>query len=90
MFIIWHGDVLNVDGVEVPLNDWEAGENIELQIFVDKKLVEVFVNGGKYCVSRQVREEHIKGDQIAFTSLGGTARLVSLKGWKMKSIIQHQ
>lgn len=85
LFIIWHGDVLNVDGVKVPIKEWETGEYIELQIFVDKKFVEVFVNGGKYCVSRQVREEHIKGDRITLTSLGGTARLVSFKGWKMKN-----
>ena len=86
LFIVWSGDVLNIDGVKVPIKDWKPGRQLELQIFVDKKLVEVFIDGGKYCVTRQVREENVKGDFIALTSLGGTAKLVSLEGWKLKAI----
>ncbi len=85
LFIVWSGDVLNIDGVKVPLKDWTPGRQLELQIFVDKKLVEIFIDGGKYCVTRQVREENVKGDFIALTSLGGTAKRVSLEGWKLKS-----
>jgi beta-fructofuranosidase len=84
--IAWHGDVLNVDGLKVPIREWENGQNLELQIFIDKKFVEVFVNGGRYCISRQVREEHVKGEHIALTSLGGTAKLLSFEGWKLTSI----
>ncbi len=86
LFIVWSGDVLNIDGVKVPIKDWKPGRQLELQIFVDKKLVEVFIDGGKYCVTRQVREENVKGDFIVLTSLGGTAKLVSLDGWKLKAI----
>ncbi|PHN03775.1 glycoside hydrolase family 32 protein [Flavilitoribacter nigricans] len=84
--IIWHGDVLNVDGVPVPIREWEPGQPLEMQIFVDKKFVEVFVNGGKYCISRQVQEDHLKGKHIALTSLGGTARLISFEAWKLLGI----
>ncbi|MEZ4851360.1 MAG: GH32 C-terminal domain-containing protein, partial [Bacteroidia bacterium] len=62
------------------------GENLKMQIFIDKKFVEVFVNGGKYCITRQVREEVVKGDRIALTSLGGTGKLISLEAWKLKAI----
>ena len=86
LFIIWHGDVLNVDGVKVPIKEWKHGENLKMQIFIDKKFVEVFVNGGKYCITRQVREEVVKGDRIALTSLGGTGKLISLEAWKLKAI----
>jgi sucrose-6-phosphate hydrolase SacC (GH32 family) len=75
-----------VDGVIVPIADWKPEDSIELQIFVDKKIVEVFVDGGKYCISRQVREENVKGEYIALTSLGGTAKLVSLEAWKLAAI----
>ena len=84
--IVWSGDLLKVDGLNVPIKDWKQGKLLELQIFVDKKIVEVFVNGGQYCVSRQVREENVKREHIALTSLGGTAKLVSFEGWKLKSV----
>lgn len=84
--IVWSGDLLIVDGVHIPIKEWTTGDKLLLEVFVDKKSVEIFVNGGKYCVSRQVREGHIKGDYLALTSLGGTAKLVSLEGWKMKKI----
>ena len=84
--IVWSGDLLNVDGVKVPIEEWNKAESINLQVFIDKKMVEVFVNGGKYCVSRQVREENVKGKYIALTSLGGTAKLLSLEAWKLASI----
>jgi beta-fructofuranosidase len=84
--IVWSGNLLNVDGVMVPIEEWNYENPIEMQIFVDKKIVEVFVDGGKYCISRQVREENVKGEYIALTSLGGTAKLVSLDAWKLKEI----
>lgn len=84
--IVWSGDLLNVDGVKVPIEEWNQAESIDLHVFIDKKMVEVFVNGGKYCISRQVREENVKGKYIALTSLGGTAKLVSLEAWKLTSI----
>jgi sucrose-6-phosphate hydrolase SacC (GH32 family) len=86
--IFWSGDLLKVDQVEVPITDWEKGETLDLQIFVDKKFVEVFAQGGRYCITRQVREEHIRGDHMALTSLGGTAKLMSFKAWHMAKIQQ--
>lgn len=86
--IVWSGDVLNVDGVQVPLDDWVSGQNLKLQVFVDKKFVEVFVNGGTHCVSRQVQEEFVKGDHVALSSLGGTGRLVLLAAWTLSAIKQ--
>jgi len=86
LFIVWSGDVLNVDGVTVPIKEWKNEDRLSMQIFIDKQLVEVFINEGRYCVSRKVRAENIKGDHIALTRLGGTARLISLKAWELKTI----
>lgn len=86
LFITWSGNMLNVDGVKVPMEDWQPGNELQMQVFVDKMLVEVFINDGKYCVSRQVRREHIKGDRVTLTSLGGTAQLVSMDAWDLKRI----
>lgn len=84
--IVWSGETLNVDGVEVPIREWAPGQPLRLQILVDKKFVEVFVNDGRYCITRQLREEHIGGKQVALTSLGGTAKLLSFAGWKLRSL----
>lgn len=83
LFINWSGDVLNVDGQHVPIEEWTPGDLLRMQIFIDKELVEIFVNDGRHCISRKVPREHIRGDRVALTSLGGTARLVSLKAWKL-------
>jgi beta-fructofuranosidase len=85
LFIVWTGNTINVDGVTIPM-EWEPGRSIQLQIFIDKQLVEVFINGGKYCISRQVAAENIKGDHISLTSLGGTARLLSLTAWELQAV----
>lgn len=84
--IVWSGNLLNVDGIKVQIEEWNIEEAIDLHIFIDKKIVEIFVNGGKYCISRQLREENVKGKHIALTSLGGTSKLLSLEAWKLKSI----
>jgi len=84
--ITWSGNILNVDGVRVPIEGWEKSKTLELHVFVDHKIVEVFVNEGRYCISRQVEEENIKGKHVALTSLGGTARLLSLQAWELGSI----
>ncbi len=86
--IFWSGNALNVDGVVVPMPDWQPDESLELRIFIDKKFVEVFANGGKHCITRQVREENVKGDHIALTSLGGTAILKSFQAWPLRPINQ--
>ncbi len=86
MFITWSGDVLNVDGVKVPISDWKPGHTLKLQIFLDKQLAEIFINNGRECVSRKVPAVNITGDRISLTSLGGTATLTSLKAWELKSI----
>jgi beta-fructofuranosidase len=86
LFIIWSGDFINIDGVRIPINEWDQGGSLQMQIFIDKQLVEIFINGGRYCVSRKVRRENIKGEHIALTTLGGTAKLTSFEAWKLKSI----
>ncbi len=46
------------------------------------------VDGVRYCISRQVREENVAGRYVALTSLGGTAKVASLEAWRLGSIKQ--
>lgn len=84
--IVWSGNILNVDGIKVQIEEWNNEEAIDLHIFVDKKIVEIFVNDGKYCISRQLSEKNVKGKHIVLTTLGGTSKLLSLEAWKLKPI----
>ena len=86
LFIMWSGDVINIGGVKVPVKEWKQGDSLQLQIFIDKQLVEVFVNGGRYCISQKVKSDYIKGDHVALTSLGGHAKLNWLEAWQLKTI----
>lgn len=86
LYILWSGNVLNIDGVKVPIENWQASESLKLHIFIDKQLVEVFINGGRYCVSRKLKRQYIKGDHVALTRLGGHATLKSLDAWTLNPI----
>jgi beta-fructofuranosidase len=86
LYIMWSGNEINVDGVRIPVKEWSPGKPLQLQVFVDRVYVEVFINGGRYCVTRKVMEKNIKGDHVALTRLGGHAALLSLEAWKLKTI----
>jgi beta-fructofuranosidase len=86
LYMMWSGNEINVDGVRVPIKEWKQGDPLHLQIFVDKLYVETFINGGRYCVSRKVKQQNVKGDYVALTRLGGHAILSGLEAWKLKSL----
>jgi beta-fructofuranosidase len=87
MYIMWSGNEINVDGIRIPVKEWSPGKPLQLQVFVDRVYVEVFINGGRYCVTRKIMEKNIKGDHVALTRLGGRAVLNALEAWKLKTII---
>ena len=77
---------LNLDRVtEVPL-ELGRGENaLELRVFLDKSVMEIFANGGRMSASRVIyppREDRA----LALFAEGGTATVRSLDVWQMKHI----
>ena len=74
---------LRLGTTEAPLNiaDFPAGEDIELRIFVDKYLVEVFVNDRQAIVASHA-DYHGKPDLNAFT-VGAPTTLKSVEIWKL-------
>jgi len=77
------GDVVR-DVRELPLR-LGAGEPLELHIFVDGSVLEVFTNGGRYHAARvyPTREDALG---VALYARGGRGRLQSLDVWAMESI----
>ena len=60
-------------------------EPLELRVFVDRSIVEVFVNG-KQCVAARVYPERADSTGIAFRSQGAQSELERLDVWEMRSI----
>ena len=75
--------ILQVGDVKAPF-ELKAGERAELRVFIDKNLVEVFVNDRQAAVS--ARQSAPKNQGIQLFSKGGEVEVKELKCWKMKSI----
>ena len=58
---------------------------MELRVFVDRSVVEVFVNG-RQCVAVRVYPEGDNSTGVALRSQGNTSQLLSLDAWQMQSI----
>lgn len=61
------------------------GELLKLRIFIDKSVVEVFVND-KQCVAMRVYPGLSESTGVSICSKGQDSKLNSLNAWKMKSI----
>ena len=60
-------------------------EPLELRVFVDRSVVEVFVNG-RQCVAVRVYPERDDSVGVMLRSQGVASRLMSLDAWQMQSI----
>ena len=76
---------LNVAGTEVPLALAPLSKTLTLHVFVDKSVLEVFINDGETSVTRvEYPGEEDLGVSV-FAEDGGVT-LTSLEAWEMKSI----
>ena len=60
-------------------------ETINLRIFIDKSVLEVFVNGVQ-CLSVRVYPSLKNSTGVSLRSQGTDAELISLNSWQMKNI----
>ncbi len=65
----------------------DSDEPLTLRVFVDRSVVEVFVNG-KQCVALRVYPEREDSLGVSFRSQGRDATLRSLNAWQMKRVFQ--
>jgi beta-fructofuranosidase len=82
-----YGQTLDVAGVKVPLKQDNQGKRLKLQIFLDKSVLEVFVNDGREAVAKVIYpgEDDIG---IELFAAAGTAKVHSLDVWDIKPIWQ--
>ncbi|WP_338359157.1 glycoside hydrolase family 32 protein [Yeosuana marina] len=65
----------------------DSDENLELRIFIDKSVVEVFVNN-KQCVAARVYPNREDSIGVSFKAQGSESELISLKAYQMKDIYE--
>jgi len=78
------GDALDVAGTIVPLEEAGGVGPLDLHVFVDRSLLEVFVNG-QATVSRWF--EHLGALQgVEAFAEGGGARVASIEAWRLEPV----
>lgn len=60
----------------------QEGEPIQLRIFLDRSMLEVFANG-RQCVTQRVWPTRSDATRVSLVSEGGTARVQKLTAWDM-------
>jgi len=65
----------------------EKDEPVKLRIFIDKSIIEVFVND-KQCISVRAYPGRDDSKGVSITAKGNEALLKSIQAWQMKSIYQ--
>ncbi len=68
--------------------DLEGDEPLKLRVFIDRSIVEVFING-RQCVSARVYPAREDSVGVSLRAMGKDARLTSLDAWQMKSIYEN-
>jgi beta-fructofuranosidase len=63
------------------------GETLKLRVFIDRSIVEVFVNG-RQCVAARVYPGRADSLGISLRAQGADATLRALDAWRMKSIYE--
>lgn len=76
---------LLLDTLKVPL-ELPSGEKLDLQVFVDKTLIEVFANDRQAALAVCAAP---KGTHVALLSEGGDATADNVRCWKMKSAYEE-
>jgi len=69
-------------GIEAGPLELKAGEPLELRVFVDKSVVEVFANG-RQAVMRRIYPSRADSVGVRLFSNGGPASVTPLEAWEM-------
>ncbi len=62
-------------------------EPLRLRVFIDRSVVEVFVNG-KQCVALRVYPDREDSIGVSMRSQGQDAEIISVDAWQMESIYE--
>lgn len=80
--IVYDGDTLDVHGTKIFYQTTSEDEAITLRVFVDRSVLEVFVDDGRASVTKVVYATD-GGTGVSLRARGGEATLHGLYGWHM-------
>ena len=63
----------------------DPDENLELRIFLDKSVIEVFVNG-KQCLATRVYPSGKNSTGVSIRAQGSDAKIITMDAWEMEDI----
>ena len=86
--ISYVGQSLLIDGERFELPKTHQQGTIDLHVFLDKTVLEVFADDGRVCITRIVASENDDLGAELFAS-GGTANVQSLDAWKLKTHLER-
>ena len=81
----YSGGTLNVAGTDVPVQPAGKAKSLRLHVFLDRSVMEVFINGGRQAVTR-VEYPGEDDLSVGVFAEGGKATVKSLDAWQMNSI----
>ena len=83
--IAFDGSSLDIPGQKIPVRPNGQKRRVNLRIYFDKSVLEVFVNGGRECATRVIYPGE-SNPGLELFSEGGEAHFRSVDAWEMKSI----
>ena len=85
-FVMFHEPNPDMQTQEAPL-EIQKGEKIHIRAFIDKSILEVFVNG-KQCITQVVYPTLADAQHVQVFSEDGSIRVESAKGWSLFPAMQ--
>ncbi|HET59925.1 MAG TPA: hypothetical protein ENN32_06115 [Chloroflexi bacterium] len=76
---------VHLDGVHIPLSEAELAQPIDLHLFMDRSVAELFVDGGRYCAVRVLKDFDAANTGLGLFSQGGQAHFDDLQVWSLRS-----
>jgi beta-fructofuranosidase len=83
--LIYANGILNIAGTRVPVDLDEPSNALKLHVFLDRSVIEVFINDGRSCVTRVIYPSP-NDLGISVFSENGSVTLKSFDSWQMESV----
>jgi len=79
-------DGIHLDGIHIPLTEKEMQQPVDVHLFVDHSVAELFINNGKYCAVRVFKDFNPEDRGIRLFADGGEARFEDFHLWTVVAI----
>ena len=77
-------DGIHLDGVHIPLSEEELGQPVDVLLFMDNSVAELFVDKGRYCAVRVLKDFEPANTGLGLFSQGGQAHFHDLQVWSLR------